>query len=433
MNDGWFHPSRRPYRFTLLLIVSLLIFGSYFAYDSVGAIEDTLMKKLGIGQSEIGTMYSMYSWAAILTLFGGGLLIDYVGTRRASLVFSALVVVGAGIVAWAPNLWALYMGRFIFGAGSETLIVCQSAIIARWFKGKELALAFGICLTVSRIGTLFTFNTEALIAERWGPFTALFVAAGLCVLSFLANLLYVGMDRHAEPILKLKEEGAGDRIIWSQVAKFPASFWYVTLLCVTFYSAIFPFTALSTNFFHEKWNLPLTVETTGGFLADIFKNFAHMFSTAPGTTSIVIFASMVCAPFAGGIVDKIGRRASLMVVGSLLLIPAYLAMGFSDGPPRYPMMVLGGAFVLVPAAMWPSVALLVEKGRVGTAYGLMTMIQNVGLAAFPWFNGVLREKTQNYQASMIMFACLGIVGFVFAFLLLRSDKRAGGVLEKAKQ
>ena len=150
---------------------------------------------------------------------------------------------------------------------------------------------------------------------------------------------------------------------------------------------------------------------------------------APGTTSIIIFASMCCAPFAGGFVDKIGRRASLMILGSLLMIPAYLAMGFTDIPPRYPMIVLGAAFVLVPAAMWPSIPLLVDKNKVGTAYGLMTMVQNVGLASFPWFNGMLREATHTYTASMMMFASLGIVGFVFAILLRRNDTRMGGILE----
>lgn len=432
MSDGWFHPSRRPYRFLLLLIVSLLVFGSYFAYDSVGAIEDTLMKKLGIGQSEIGTMYSMYSWAAILTLLAGGLLIDKVGTRKASLLFSVLVTVGAGLVAWAPNLWILYIGRFIFGAGGESLTVCQAAIIARWFKGKELALAAGITVAISRVGTLFTFNTEAFIAERWSPFGALFVAAALCLICLLLNFVYVGMDRHAEPILGLHEEGTGDRIVWSQVAKFPKSFWYITILCVTFYSSIFPFTALSTNFFHEKWNLPLTVQSTGGFLGDIFKNFAHMFSTAPGTTSIIIFASMIFAPFGGRLVDRIGRRASLMALGALLIIPVFLTLGFTDVQPRYPMILLGVSFILVPAAIWPSVVYVVDKGKLGTAYALMTMVQNIGLAVFPWFNGKLREVTHNYQSSMLMFSCLGISGFVFALLLLRNDKRTGGVLEAAE-
>ncbi len=425
-----FHPATRLYRFTLLFFVSLIIYGSYFAYDSVGAIEDTLMKALGIGQEEIGTMYSMYSLAAILTLFSAGLLIDRIGTRKASMLFSAVVTMGAVIVAAAPSVWALYAGRFIFGAGSEALIVCQSAILARWFKGKELALSFGVALAISRVGTLFTFNTEALIAERFGAYAALWVAAGLCGASLLANMVYVVMDRRAEPVLGLLEEGAGDRIVLADVKKLPPSFWYVSLLCLTFYSAIFPFTALSTNFFHEKWGLPLTAGEGGGFWAHVFDNFLHMFSTAPGTTSIIIFSSMIFAPFAGSLVDRIGRRASLMVLGSLLLIPGHLTLGFTMLTPILPMIVLGAAFVLVPAAMWPSIPLIVGRNQTGTAYGLMTLIQNFGLMAFPWLNGKLREATHDYEASMLMFASLGVVGLIFAALLKGADTRHGAVLER---
>lgn len=428
---GWLHPSRRTFRFTVLFFVSLLTYGSYFAYDSVGAIEDTLMEALGIGQGEIGTMYSMYSVAAILTLLFAGLLIDRIGTRKASMIFSALITLGAVIVAAAPDVLVLYGGRFVFGAGSEALIVCQSAILARWFKGKELAFAFGAALTISRLGTLFSFNTEALIADLLGPYAALWVAAAFCLGSLLANLVFIAMDRYAEPRLGLWEEGgAGDRIVFADIGKFKPSFWFVTLLCVTFYSAIFPFTALSTNFFHEKWHLPLSAGEGGSFISQVFSNLLHMFSTAPGTTSIIIFASMFFAPIAGAWVDRFGRRASLMVLGSILLIPCYLILGFTDIAPRYAMIVLGAAFVLVPAAMWPSIPLLVEKGRTGTAFGLMTLIQNVGLATFPWLNGMLREATEGYRASMVMFSSLGVFGLVFAFLLLRADRKAGNVLEK---
>ena len=139
---------------------------------------------------------------------------------------------------------------------------------------------------------------------------------------------------------------------------------------------------------------------------------------------------MCFAPFAGGLVDRIGRRASLMVLGSLLMIPCYLVLAYTMVPPYLPMILLGAAFVLVPAAMWPAVPLIVEKKIVGTAFGLMTMIQNAGLALFPWLNGKLRVATHNYEASMVMFASLGACGFVFALLLLRADKREGGVLER---
>jgi MFS family permease len=139
---------------------------------------------------------------------------------------------------------------------------------------------------------------------------------------------------------------------------------------------------------------------------------------------------MVFAPFAGSFVDRIGKRASLMVLGSLLMIPCHLMLGLTHVTPAIPMIALGAAFVLVPAAMWPSVPLVVEKDRVGTAYGLMTAVQNIGLMAFPYINGQLRDATHGYTASQVTFAALGAVGFVFAILLLRADRRAGGVLER---
>ncbi len=429
----WFHPGRKTFRFTVLGFASLMVFGSYFAYDSLGAIESLLMKAWGVDRGAIGATYTMYSLAAIPTVFIGGMLIDRLGTRRASLLFSGLVTLGALIVAVAPTLPVLYAGRLVFGMGSESLVVAQSAILARWFTGKELALSFGITLTVSRLGTLFTFNTEALLAERFGIAAALGTAAGLCGLSLLGNLVYNLLDRYAEPVIGLKESGGGEKIVFGDIKRFHPSFWFVTFLCVTFYSAIFPFTALSTDMFHEKWGLPLTAGGEGGgFFESIFSNYLHMFSTAGGTTSIIIFASMVFAPFAGGFVDRIGKRATLMVIGSLLMIPCHLMLGLTHVTPAIPMVALGAAFVLVPAAMWPSVPLVVEKDRVGTAYGLMTAIQNIGLMLFPFVNGQLRDATHGYTASQVTFAALGAVGFVFAILLLRADRRAGGVLERGR-
>jgi MFS family permease len=129
-------------------------------------------------------------------------------------------------------------------------------------------------------------------------------------------------------------------------------------------------------------------------------------------------------------VDKIGRRASLMILGSLIMIPSHALMGLTHVNPVFPMIALGAAFVLVPAAMWPSIPLIVSKERVGTAFGLMTAIQNIGLALFPLLNGLLRDITKTYTASMLMFAGLGFWGLVFALLLKRADARSGGTLEK---
>ncbi|MCJ7564798.1 MAG: MFS transporter [Candidatus Aminicenantes bacterium] len=429
---GTFHPSRALYRFIILIFVASLSFGSYFAYDIVSAIAPTLVEELGAARGTIGAFFTAYSVAAVLAVLIGGMLIDKLGTRKASILFSLLVFIGAAVVWQAKSIPVFFIGRFIFGAGSEPLIVAQSAILARWFKNKELALSFGLTLTVSRLGSLFAFNTGELFSSYFKSFRyALLVAVAACLLSLLGNLIYIFMDRRAERILELKDGGGGDKIVFKDIKEFKPTFWYVTFLCVTFYSAIFPFTSLSTDFFVDKWGIARVAEATGGFLHQVFNSFFHMFSTAGGISSIIIFASMVLAPFAGRLVDKIGKRTTLMIIGSLIMIPSHLTMGLTRLYPVYPMIALGAAFVLVPAAMWPSIPLIVRKERVGTAFGLMTAIQNVGMALFPFLNGFLRDITKTYTSSMLMFAGLGLAGLIFAVLLKRADVREGGGLERA--
>ena len=431
---GAFHPSRALYRFTILLFIASLSFGSYFAYDIVGAIAPSLVEELHAARGTVGTFFTMYSIAAVLAVLVGGILTDKLGTRKASILFSTLVLVGAVIVWQARSIPAFFVGRFVFGAGSEPLIVAQSAMLARWFKNKELALSFGISLTVSRIGSLFAFNTGELITSYFGTYrAALFAAVAACGVSLLGNLVYILMDRRGEKALKLRDESAGDKIVFADIKAFKASFWYVTFLCFTFYSAVFPFTNLSTDMFVDKWGIARTAAGEGGFLSQVFSNFFHLFGTAGGISSIIIFASMVFAPFGGRLVDRIGKRASLMVWGSLILIPCHLALGLTRVYPAWPMIALGVAFVLVPAALWPSVPLIVRKERVGTAFGLMTAIQNIGLGGFSLLNGLLRDATKTYTASSLMFASLGILGLLFAFLLKRADAREGGILEFHRQ
>ncbi len=427
---GFFHPTRPLYRYVNLLFISSLTFGSYFAYDIIGAIAPSLIEGLNASRATVGAFNTMYSVAAIVVLLFAGLMIDRLGTRRASIIFSVLVLAGAAIVWQARSIPLMFLGRFIFGAGAEPLVVAQSAMLARWFKNKELALSFGVALTVSRLGSLFALNNGELITRYFGSFrNALLAAALACVVSLVGNLLYIVMDKRGEKALNLRDESAGDKIAFKVIKEFKPTFWYVTALCFTFYAAIFPFQSLSTDFFHTKWGIVRSVEAGGGFLAQVFNNFLHIFGTAGGVTSIIIFASMLLAPFAGRLVDRVGKRATFMIAGSLLLIPCHLAMGLTSIYPAYPMVLLGFAFVLVPAALWPSVPLIVRSERVGTAFGLMTAIQNIGLGLFPLLNGLLRDKTGDYVGSQIMFASLGLVGLTFALLLKRADRREGGVLE----
>jgi len=427
---GFFHPTRPIYRFINLLFISSLSFGSYFAYDIIGAIAPSLIEELKAARATVGTMNTMYSIAAILVVLFGGMLIDRLGTRRASIIFSVLVLAGAAIVWQAKSIPLIFLGRFIFGAGSEPLVVAQSAMLARWFKNKEMAMAFGVQLTVSRLGSLFAFNTGELFSSYFGSYRyALMAAVGACALSLVGNLFYIVMDKRGEKALNLRDESAGDKIVFKDIKEFKPTFWCVTGLCFTFYAAIFPFQSLSTDFFVTKWGIARTAEASGSFLAQVFNNLLHIFSTAGGITSIIIFASMILAPFAGRLVDRVGKRTTFMIAGSLLLIPCHLALGLTKIYPVYPMILLGFAFVLVPAALWPSVPLIVRSERVGTAFGLMTAIQNIGLGLFPLLNGLLRDKTGSYVASQTMFASLGLIGLMFALLLKRADKREGQGLE----
>ncbi len=427
-----FHPARALYRFTTLVFISLIAFGSYFAYDSIGAISSSLVKVMGEGRDIIGSFYSAYSIAAFFSLLIGGILVDRLGVRLSSIIFSTIVLIGVAVVAiFYTNPTIIWIGRFILGIGAEPLYVAMNVMIARWFKGKELAFAFALSLVFMRLGTIFSFNSGEAISDYFNRYQATLIAAVvLCAFSLLVNLIFNLLDKRGEKILNLKSGSADEGFSLKDIKEFKASFWYVSLLCVTFYSAIFPFTSLAPDFFVEKWGIVKTIESQGGFLSRVFNNFLHPFDTAGGITAIPMLTSMTISPFIGLLVDKIGRRGTLMIIGSLIIVPAHLVMGLTNLYPVIPMMALGAAFVLIPAAMWPSVPLLVKKSVTGTAFGIMNMVQMVGLMTFPWLNGILRDATKSYTASMVMFGSLGFLGLVFALLLKRADRREGGKLER---
>jgi MFS family permease len=210
----------------------------------------------------------------------------------------------------------------------------------------------------------------------------------------------------------LGQAGPTDRVQWSALFNFGTSYWYVVLLCVTFYSGIFPFQTFAVKFFIEAHG---TTREFGGFLSSLLTVFA-----------------MVCTPLFGLLVDKVGRRSLFMMFGSLLLVPVYLMMAYTRVPLLVPMAMMGIAFSLIPAVMWPSVAYLVDERRLGTAYGLMTMIQNIGLAGFNiligWANDTARASAENpggYALGMWIFSVLGFLGFLFAWLLRRAETGPG--------
>jgi MFS family permease len=423
------HEPSAVVRWLILLLVSLAVFGSYLAYDCIGPIAPMLKKILGYDGRQIGLLYSIYSVPNIVMVFLGGYVVDRIGTRLGGFLYAITVFIGTVITALAPSMhwmpsfvmshlpstwtpefvWML-VGRFVFGLGSESLIVTQSTILAKWFKGHELAFAFGINLTVSRLGTFAAFMTFGWISEHYNSIHQVFWASAFfCALAVLSFIGYMLLEKAKEMPCDRVPEDKQEKISLGDALHFPRSFWYISTLCFLFYSCIFPFTAFSTDFFHEKWGFDQTY--------------------ASRISSIIIFFSMICTPIFGALVDRFGKRASVMVLGSLMLIPTYLIMGYTRLNPIFAMSIMGIAFSLVPAAMWPSLPLIIDEKRLGSAYGLMTMLQNIGLALFPFLIGWVRDATGGYTAAMLVFSSIGVAGFIFS-LLLKSGERER--LEKAR-
>jgi MFS family permease len=397
------------YRWAVLVVISLAMFGNYYVYDAVSPIADLLKEQLGFSDRNIGTLNAIYSVPNIIMVLIGGIIIDRIGVKKGTLLFGVLCFIGAAITAATSEFWIMAAGRLVFGIGAESLIVSVTAAIARWFKGKELSFAFGVNLTIARLGSFAALNSPTWARpafENWQWPLIISVAFG--VFCIVGAVLYWIMEDRAAARYEMGAVGETEKVVWSDLFKFPTSYIYVVLLCVTFYSAIFPFQTFAVKFFIERHG---TTREFGGFLSSMITLFA-----------------MVFTPLFGYWVDRVGKRSLFMMWGSLLLVPVYLMMVYTDIALWIPMAMMGIAFSLVPAVMWPSVAYLIEESRLGTAYGLMTMIQNIGLAGFNFmigwandYSGAGVENPGGYALGMWIFSILGLLGFFFAWLLRREE------------
>lgn len=467
------------FRWLVLVLISFAMFGNYYIYDSISPLADVLKTQLAFTDSEIGLLNGIYSFPNIIMVLIGGLIIDRIGTRKSVFIFTFLVMLGSLVTALQGNIYTMAAGRLIFGLGAESMIVAITTVIAQWFKGKQLALAFGLNLTIARLGQFMALN-----APSWGKGlyaywqSPLWITVGAGVFALVCIAVYYIIEGSASKRYRI-EQGSQDEIFLGEIFHFsPArtgaalaigvvfvvtyalsflnlitaiagivvgaalsflrfktfgtAYWYVVLLCVTFYSAMFPFQTFAIKFFQEAHG---TTREVGGNLS-----------------SLLTLAAMFFTPLFGLLSDKIGKRSLLMMFGSVLIIPVYLIMAYKvdlatplgitgafninldfmdihSSIPAYlmvPMSMMGIAFSLVPAVMWPSVAYLVDPKKLGTAYGLMTMIQNIGLFGFNlligWANDASLASASNpggYNLGMWIFSTLGFLGFFFAMMLKR--------------
>lgn len=396
------------YRWLVLIFVSLAMFGSYYAYDALSPLADVLKHQLRFSDSDIGLLQAIYSFPNIFTVVIGGVLIDRIGLRKSLMIFGVLCFIGPAITATSSQLSIMAAGRLVFGMGAESLNVAVTTALARWFRGKELSFALGINLTVSRLGTFAALNSPTWARSAYADWrTPFLISLAFCALCVIGAAVYWAMEVWAEKNYHLGEVST-DKVVFADLWKFGVSYWLIVALCIVFYSAIFPFQTFAVKFFMEAHG---TSREFGGFLSSMLTLFA-----------------MIATPLFGLWVDKVGKRALLMMFGSLLLIPVYLMMAYSHINLYVPMAMMGVAFSLIPAVMWPSVAYIVDQSKLGTAYGLMTMIQNIGLFGLNllvgWANNYRHADATNpagYNLGMWIFSVLGGLGVGFAFLLRRRE------------
>src|SRR6056297_707291 len=283
----------------------------------------------------------------------------------------------------SPALKMMYLGFFVFGLGAETSIVVLSKVIVKWFKGKEIALALGLNVAIGRLGTALALNLSPTLAEvEWTNaiwFGVMLLWVGLLIF-IIYMLLDIKIDRQIRETIPHDPE---DEFKWKDL-KFLVTnrtFIFITLLCVTFYSAVFPFVKYAPDLLMNKFNLPRQI--------------------SGNISSILMYGTILLTPVFGWIADYKGKSATLMYLGSVLLIAAHLMFAKTMIPPYIPIFILGVAFALVPAAMWPAVSKIVGENKIGTAYGAMFSVQNLGLWALPILIGmVLDSSNPNYQIEL---------------------------------
>lgn len=437
-------------RWTALAVVAFTMLCGYYLADVMAPLQQLLeAEKLWSG-SEYGFFTSAYGWfnVFLLMLIFGGIVLDKMGVRFTGMGATLVMVIGAAIKYWAISTHSLdgsliigikaqvviaALGYATFGVGVEVAGITVSKIIVKWFKGKELALAMGLEMATARLGTALALSTSAPIARAMHDvsFPILLCLIMLCI-GMISFFIYTFMDKKLDASIaaKNKESNTADDEESFKLSDIlfiirNKGFWYIAILCVLFYSAVFPFLKYASNLMVNK--------------------FAVDPDLAGLIPSLLPFGTIILTPFFGNLYDRIGKGANIMIIGAVLLILVHtiFAVPFLN---NYLIaiiltIVLGIAFSLVPSAMWPSVPKIIPEKQLGTAYALIFWIQNWGLMGVPALIGWVLDKyciigkivnvdgklvTQyDYTIPMLIFASLGVLALIFAFLLRAEDKKKG--------
>lgn len=374
---------------------------------------------MGITLTDFSVLYSVYSWPNVILAFFGGMIGDRFGLRLSAFVFSLFVFLGTVVVAVGPqfvggyNGWiVMVVGRVLLGIGGESLNVIQTAMSAAWFEDTTyMAMAFGLVLSVSRLGDSLSISLANPVVSALKSYTGwLWIGAAICFMSVLAVVAYAILDKWSEKYHS-KKKAAEEKMNWTAVLHFDPRFWIIALLTTIYYAGVTPFLGQASSFLTAKY-------------------YPNDPGTAGWVSSIVIYTSMFLSPFLGRVVDYFGRRPYFILGGALFILPAHILLAWenplSNAIPILPICMIGLSFSLVPAALWPSIPLLIDEENVATAYGAMTSIQNLGLACFNLVTGKLLIIGPNIF--MLLFICVDVLGILLAHWLIILDHKKGAHL-----
>lgn len=448
-------------RWSVLALVAFTMLCGYFITDVMAPLKNMLETQMAWDSSDYGFFTSAYGWfnVFLLMLIFGGMILDKMGVRFTGLMSTIIMVVGVGIKYWAiasdfggsmvhifgvsistQVLWAS-IGYAIFGVGIEIAGITVSKIIVKWFKGKELALAMGLEMACARIGTALALGVTPLLAEHFKS-VSMPILLGLLLLciGMISFVVFVVMDAKRDQELKetaAPEEPFRFRDIFDIIKL--KGFWYIAILCVLFYSAVFPFLKYAPDLMINKFGIS-----------------SKLSGIIP---SLLPFGTILLTPFFGNLYDRKGKGATIMLIGSFMIVGIHLLFAipaFTSWWLALALIIaLGVAFSLVPSAMWPSVPKIIPENKLGTAYALIFWIQNWGLMGVPYLIGkvlnnycvidnnetvaeeitgtvvpeVATEVAYDYTIPMLIFTALGVLSILFAFLLKRENTTKGYGLE----
>ncbi len=436
-------------RWTAMFIVSFTMMCGYFITDVMASLEvmcTTPVAEGGLGwsSSEYGFFSGAYGYINVflLMLFFGGIILDRCGIRFTGVMSSSLMLGGALLKWYALSTDfgdATFMGYHmqvvlaslgfaIFGMGAEITGITVSKVIIKWFTGHEVALAMGLQVAMARIGTAVALACSLPMARAMGDisYPVLFGALCLCV-GLVAYLVYCVMDKKLDRSIAAVQENPEERFQLKDLKLIFTNkgFWLITLLCLMFYAGVFPFLKFATKLMIAKYHVE-----------------PQMAGLIP---AMLPFGTILLTPVFGSLYDRIGKGATLMIIGSVMLMVVHLLFALPILPTWWfaivIMVVLGIAFSLVPSALWPSVPKIIPMKQLGSAYATIFYIQNIGLSLVPVLIGWIIDRfsthsdsmgnvSYDYTIPMLIFAFFGFIAIFISLVLKKEDARSHYGLEE---